>query len=855
MATQLPTTGVKEDVWIPTACDMCYNACTVRVHRVDGVAVKVEGIPEAGPNYGATCAKGLSALMNVYSPNRVTAPMVRTNPEKGVGVDPGWKEISWDEAMDLFVEKIRAAREVDPRSIMGLTFDRVPTAMLRAFLVALGSPNLSVGSAGFFCGNGTHPVAFMLTGANDVHPDLEHCNYLLMFGTSYGFVAQMNAMGLARHMADARMRGMKLTVVDPALSYAASQADEWVPIRPGTDTALALSMMREWVIEGDRFDKAFVRRYTNGPYLIGSDGRYVRHASSGKPLVGLADGRVASFDAAPADQMVLEGSFTIAGEVVSPSFVAFRNHLAAYTPERASEITSVPASTIRRLAREMLEAAQIGQTISLGGEMLPLRPAAACWYRGISAHKHAMLNGMAIGHLDVLLGAVDVPGGLLNSSGSGPDWQPKSDPDGLQIPGNPYARHGMKSSLPRRDAAAPESVFLNELFPVAISAAAGMYVGMTQGPQLGLPYEPQVLIQCRDNVVATGGDPVATVEAFKSIPFVVSMNTFHDETSELADLLLPDTHALERTVPLVSNPLSHYVSATLPFEHYTWNAQQPIIKAVPQARHWSEVLLDAAARLDILPDVYTTLNGSTQISGAYRLERDGAYTWEEISDRWMKSVCGEEHGLDYFREHGYYQSDVVRGPRAAYPRSYYEARIPLYLEHFIDAGETVKAYTEARGVAWDTSDYTALVDWKPCLGPEDAPPGFDVWVVNQKLPFMTFSHSGENPWLMDLAKRNTKVFNVGINRATAAQKGIREGDRIVLETPAGRRAEGLARLTEGIHPECIAVPGVVGRWAAGNRDAIGRGIHFNSLLTHGIEHMDTLTTALDSCVRVRISRR
>jgi molybdopterin-containing oxidoreductase family molybdopterin binding subunit len=503
----------------------------------------------------------------------------------------------------------------------------------------------------------------------------------------------------------------------------------------------------------------------------------------------------------------------------------------------------------------MVDAAQIGQSIAMAGETLPLRPAAACWYRGISAHKHSMLNGMAIGPLDVLLGAVDVPGGLLNSSGSGPDWMPKMDPDGLQLPGNPYARHGMQSSLPRRQARAPETVGLMELFPVAISAAAGLYVGLNQGAELGLPYKPEVLIQCRDNVVATGGDPVATVEALKHIPFVVSMNTFHDETSEVADLLLPDTHALERTVPLVSNPLSHYVSATLPFEHYTWNAQQPIVKAVSQARNWSEVLLDAAARLDILPDVYTTLNGSTQIAAPYRLERDEVYTWEEISDRWMKSVCGDDHGIDYFREHGFYRSDVVRGPRAAYPRSYHAARIPMYLEHFIDAGETVRAYTESCGVAWDTSDYSPLVEWKPCLSEAEMAAPYDQWVVNQKLPFMTFSHSAENPWLMDLAKRNTKVFNVAINRATAAAKGIADGDAIVLETSDGRRAEGVARLTEGIHPECLAVPGVVGRWAAGNKDAIGRGVHFNSLLTHGLQHMDTLTTALDSCIRVSIRRR
>jgi anaerobic selenocysteine-containing dehydrogenase len=119
---------------------------------------------------------------------------------------------------------------------------------------------------------------------------------------------------------------------------------------------------------------------------------------------------------------------------------------------------------------------------------------------------------------------------------------------------------------------------------------------------------------------------------------------------------------------------------------------------------------------------------------------------------------------------------------------------------------------------------------------------------------MTFSHSAENPLLMDLAKRNTNVFNVGINAATAERKGISNGDRIVLEAPGGKRAEGIARLTQGIHPECLAVPGVLGRTVAGNADALGPGIHFNSLLTYNLDHMDTVTAALDACIKVRVSR-
>ena len=108
--------------------------------------------------------------------------------------------------------------------------------------------------------------------------------------------------------------------------------------------------------------------------------------------------------------------------------------------------------------------------------------------------------------------------------------------------------------------------------------------------------------------------------------------------------------------------------------------------------------------------------------------------------------------------------------------------------------------------------------------------------------------------ILDLAERNGKVFNIGINAATAAAKGIQDGDRIELESPEGKRVSGVARLTEGVHPECLSVPGILGRWRAGDRRSIGKGVHFNSLLTYSIDHMDLLSAALDACVKVRIRR-
>jgi molybdopterin-containing oxidoreductase family molybdopterin binding subunit len=462
---------------------------------------------------------------------------------------------------------------------------------------------------------------------------------------------------------------------------------------------------------------------------------------------------------------------------------------------------------------------------------------------------------MAIGQLNVLLGAVDVPGGIVNASGAGPDWMPRAEQDGLMVPGNPYhgASNSMLPALPRRTVRQPQTLELMELFPVSVYARTMLWLGLLRGEEFGLPYKAEVLIQARCNIMSTSGDPAVMADALRTIPFVVSMNTFHDETTEFADLLLPDTHALERLAPLVHNPYLHYASAAQPHEPYSWNFQQPVVKAVPAARHWGEVLVDLIERLGLVDDFNTAFNGAARLRGDHRLERGRRYTWEELADRWTKSVCGDDHGLDYFREHGYYQGER-RSIRSSYPRPFHEARIPLYLEHFIDAGEAVDAFTRPLNIEWDTSDYMPLVEWKPCLTPREAPAEFDLWVVNQKLPFMTFSFTAENPWLEDLAERNGKVFTIGINASTAGRKGIRDGDQIELLTPDGKRAEGRARVTEGVHPDCLVVPGILGRWATGDPRARGRGVHFNGLMAYSLDRMDTVAAALDACVKVRVAR-
>jgi len=97
---------------------MCYNMCGILVRRKDGLAVEIKGNPEHPNNKGKVCGKAFAGLMSLYSPYRVKTPLKRTNPEKGIGVDPSWKQISWDEALDSVAERLRKIRADDPRKLI-----------------------------------------------------------------------------------------------------------------------------------------------------------------------------------------------------------------------------------------------------------------------------------------------------------------------------------------------------------------------------------------------------------------------------------------------------------------------------------------------------------------------------------------------------------------------------------------------------------------------------------------------------------------------------------------------------------------------------------------------------------------
>src|SRR3990172_3593143 len=246
----------KEDIWIHSICEMCKGDCGILVRRVDGVIVDIKGDPDCPNSRGKNCAKSMAGIMGLYDPNRVKTPLRRTNPEKGLGVNPGWVPISWDEALDILEKELTRVRKVDPRKlVVGVLGEQ--TGWPQAF----GTPNN--GWTGYFFGQYLHSSIYLTNGSFHCDFDADYINYLLLFGNQAGFMAGLNPNITSQKVAAARKRGLKVVAIDPICNHAASKADEWVPIRPGTDAAMALAMLNVLLNELGIYDREFIKRYTN----------------------------------------------------------------------------------------------------------------------------------------------------------------------------------------------------------------------------------------------------------------------------------------------------------------------------------------------------------------------------------------------------------------------------------------------------------------------------------------------------------------------------------------------------------------------------------------------------------------
>jgi anaerobic selenocysteine-containing dehydrogenase len=842
---------LKESHWIPTVCGMCYVGCGIRVLVENGVVVSIEGNPENPQNRGAMCAKGKAGIMNLYNPSRVQVPLKRTNPQKGLDVDPGWKEISWEEALSSVAAQLNRIRD-DPKKLLVQSWDVIGDNFfwLLAFGAAFGTPHV-MGAASPTCGKVVHPVEFLSGGGFHQQPDLNYCNYCILVGTQFAISARGSYNQIAREMAEARARGMKLVSVDPVGGFAASKAQEWIPIRPGTDTCFALGMLHVLLNELGVYDAPFLKNKTNAAYLVGSDGHYIREAGTGKPLIyDAADRKVKTHDDPTLSDPALTGSYEALGKNGRPAFELLREHVVKYSPEKTEEITTIPAATLRRITREFAEACRIGETITIDGVELPYRPACVDWAKGTQGHKHGFHQSWPLKLVNIVMGAVNVPGGILSTGAAGKSphhWWPEGGTDGLLEHGGTVLTLPHPTAFPGRTPTLPMRMDLGELFPLAPHYHTLYPVTAANPERYGLHYQIEMLLHAPTNSVLGSFGDVKMVEHFYgSMKFIAGFAVEINETNLFDDIVFPFPSYLERFdfVPGTNHNLQHCGK-----DDWLWQVRQPVVEPPKGVRQGQEVIMEIADRIGLLGDFYRLINHTFRLKEPHALEPGHRYPVPEVMDRMTRSWFGEDHGLPWFKEHGVLP--IARDVEEAYIGPFLEARLPIYLEHFLERGEELKKVVSQMGLKWDFSDYKPLSEWMPCPSYEAVKKGeYDLIAVHFKFPYVYGSFGNENPLINELCER-TEAYSILVNANVAKAKGIRDGDTVWLESPV-RKVKATAKLTQCIHPQVVGIGGHFGHSSPGMPIAKGKGVSFNSLLPTDLEHIDMISTALDHCVQVRV---
>jgi len=835
---------------VPTHCQMCYSHCAIRVRVERGVAVKIEGDPTNPLTLGRLCARGQAGLMKLYDPHRVRTPLIRTNPRKGKGVDPGWRAASWDEALALVGDRFAAIRRDNPHKLMAGFWPYEKFVMAFAWCMAYGTDNGQFTFTGVssHCANPIHLVGNITHGSQADFPDLDHCRHLLVLGTGIGATGFNNLVFFSQRLAAARERGMRLVVVDPRLSPIAAKADEWVPIVPGTDLSLLLAMLHVLVNEEGLYDAPFLRASSNAPYLVAADGSLIRDAGSGEPLVwDESASRALRHDDPALARPALEGTYRVQGTVCTPAFAEMKRCFALHTPDAAAAITGIAATTIRRLAREFGLAAQRGAPVELDGASYPCRPVSAVSYRGMQAHANGGLATMALEILNAVVGALDAVGGTLARSGDerrygcNPPRIARGD-DGLP------AAHIPGFSLSGQTAFPPRTFTLKELFPLSIDSGHLAPMVAQDPGRYGIDFAPEALLLFHNNPVMSSGEPETVMRAMEKL-FVVDITLYLDETAELADVVLPESSYLER-----------YNLVNLESDAVGLQGGQPVVAPLHDTREGIDILIDLADRTGCLrgPAGYNALlNGVLQLAAPHRLDTERRYRWDEILDVWARCRFGDERGLEWFKAHGHHMR--LRSPAEKYrPSRWGGVRAPVYYSFIRETGMALRAaldqsrYEDILGFRWDTGDFAAVPFWKASPIHDGAASPYDLYCINYKTASVTSSDGVTNPWLMEVTDLDTPYLDVEINPLAARARGIRSGDRVRVESAVGC-VEGRALLTEGIQSATVGIAGVFGRWMR-HPAAARRGAHHNTLLPLGIEYTDKIGGDIESCARVRVTR-
>jgi anaerobic selenocysteine-containing dehydrogenase len=850
-----------------TTCYMCACRCGIRVHLEDGKVRYIDGNPEHPLNQGVICAKGSSGIMKQYSPARLTRPLLRKpGAERGEGA---FEPISWEQAFSILAERLAKIRASDPKQFALFTGRDQMQALTGLFARQFGTPNYAA-HGGFCSVNMAAGMIYTIGGSfwEFGGPDLDRAKLFVMIGTAEDHHSNPLKIALSKF----KRNGGRFVSINPVRTGYSAIADEWVPIRPGTDGALLLAIIHEIIAQG-LYDRDFLVRYTNAGQLVNLDersdefGMFLRtevpeeegcfdpqnklwwDRASNKPVITHSEG---------CDPFLL-GEFKLAdGTPVKPSFQLLADRVKDYTPEWAEGLTGIPAATIKRLAYEMGVTARdqkielpIAWTDSWGKDhdTVTGNPVAFHAMRGLAAHSNGFHTIRALAILMSLLGTIDRPGGFRHKAPF-----PRPIPPCAKTPNTPLAvkpnsvLDGMALGWP----AEPDDLFVDEAGkPVRIDKAFsweyplsvhGLMHNVITNAWRGDPYRIDTLLIFMANMAWNSTMNTEQVrkmlndkdeEGEYRIPFIAVCDAFQSEMTAFADLVLPDTTYLERhdVMSMLDRPISE-------FDGPVDSVRIPVLAPTGECKPFQEVLIELGTRLKL--PAFTTKEGARK----YRDYPDFIVNYETEpgsgigflagwrgrgGEKFMRGEPNPRQWEMYAQNNCVYHHELPRSYQ--YMRNWNQGYLdwsqrnritryaePILIHLYSEVLQKFRLAAQGKGITRKPPEHLkqrieTYFDplpfyYEPLEVQATDTRQYPLAAVTQRPMAMYHSWDSQNAWLRQIHAHNY-LF---VNARTARLAGIDDGDWIWVESQWGK-VRCMARHSEAVEPGTVWTWNAIGKAA------------------------------------------
>ena len=807
-----------------TTCYMCACRCGVDVHLRDGRVRYLQGNRSHPVNRGVLCAKGSAGMLHLLSPARLQTPLRRRagSPRGESAFDP----ITWGEALTLATEWLSDIRSRDPKRLGFFTGRDQSQSLTGWWAQQFGTINHAA-HGGFCSVNMAAGGIYSIGGSfwEFAAPDWDRARMLLLFGVAEDHDSNPIKLGLS----EMRRRGARIVSINPVRTGYSAIADTWLGITPGTDGLLALSLAHELLRTGS-VDVEALRTRTNAPWLVrtgnGAQSGLFARSDDGRPLaVDANTGAVVPFDSKEATLALGRDAVLADGSPARSVFALLAERLLVpdFSPERAAGQTGISAATIRGLAQEMArvafeEAEVIDKPwIDWLGRRHPsviARPVSIHAMRGISAHANGFQTCRALHLLQMLLGAIDCPGGTRFKAPYPRPLEAHPRPAGPAAPGRPLSGPPLGYPL------APEHLLVDEAGEAlrldkaysweAPLAVHGMLHMAIPNAAAGDPYPVDAMFLYMANMAWNSSmNARAAIEALTAcdengeyiIPRVIVADAFNSETVAYADLVLPDTTYLERhdCISLLDRPIGEPDLVADAIRH-------PIIDPDRDVRPFQDVLIELGARL-ALPGF---------------VDGDGEPRWSSYADYMAtherrpgigplagwRGEDGQQAGRGapnpnqverYIEAGGFWSTEIPEEARfckhvnAAYQEwavkmGFQDEPQPFLLQIYSEPLRRFQLAAEGHGERLPPERMRAQIreafDPLPFWAPPPAPNGksYPLHAITQRPMAMYHSWGSQNPWLRQIHTENV-LYVPGV---ICDAEGIEDGDSVWLESPHAR---------------------------------------------------------------------